>query len=66
MTGKPECLQVGRLLPITRKCPQTSVAIHRHPIAIPLFLTFRFLFAYYDLGYPGPTVGRHEFAPRRK
>src|SRR5258708_39909392 len=30
------------------------------------FLTVRFLFAYYDLGYPGPTVGRHEFAPRSK
>ena len=31
-------------------------------------LTFRFLFAYHDHdpGFPGPTVGRHEFAPRSK
>src|SRR6266576_1837242 len=29
-------------------------------------LTIRFLFAYYDLGFPGPTVGRHEYAPRSK
>src|SRR5947209_4334606 len=29
-------------------------------------LTVRFLFAYHELGYPGPTVGRHEFAPRSK
>ena len=30
------------------------------------FLTFRLLFAYHDLGFPGPTVGRHEFTPRNK
>jgi hypothetical protein len=29
-------------------------------------LTVRFLFAYHDLGYPEPTVGRHEFTPRSK
>src|SRR6266446_1542921 len=29
-------------------------------------LTFRFLFAYHDVGFPGPTVGQYEFAPRSK
>src|SRR5579859_7361504 len=31
-----------------------------------VILTVRFLFAYHDLGFPGPTVGRHEFTPRSK
>jgi hypothetical protein len=30
----------------------------------PAFLTFRFLFAYYDSGFSGPTVGHHEFTRR--
>jgi hypothetical protein len=29
-------------------------------------LTFRFLFAYHDLGFPGPMVGQYEFTPRSK
>ena len=32
---------------------------HGHPT-----LTIRFLFAYHNLGFPGPSVGRHEFTHR--
>src|ERR1700674_3276897 len=32
----------------------------------PPSLTFRFLFAYHDPGFPGPTVGHHEFTRRTK
>src|SRR5260370_37427204 len=47
--------------------PASNSSDKSRTMAIPLpSLTFRFLFAYHDRGFPGPTVGHHEFTRRTK